>query len=300
MAKILITGGSGLVGTALIKQLLKGTHQVSVLSRKQVPDSNYFLWNLEDNYIEEGALENVDIIIHLAGANIAEKRWTKRRKRELINSRVLSTRLLHTYCQRKNIKLKGFISTSAIGYYGALTEDTTFKESDSAGNDFLAKLCALWESEAIHFSSLADRVVIIRSGIILSKYGGAFEKILKPFQFGCAAYLGSGKQFMPWIHLDDMVKLLIHSITNTDLEGIYNGVAPDKVSHSQFMNTIAELLEKKIWLPSIPVWVLKIIFGELSLTLTTGSSVSAKKLLDTGFKFNYPNLRSAIHKELNQ
>lgn len=298
MSKILITGGTGLVGSRLIKELLRIKHEIVLLGRTPSNDPNHFLWNIDKGYIDEAAFEGIDYIIHLAGANIAEKRWTKKRKEILVNSRVNSTRLLYNYCNARNIRLKGFISASAIGFYGAITQKNTFKETDPAGSDFLAKLCAQWENEVHHFSTNADRVIIIRSGIILSKTGGALEKLMKPFRFGIAANLGSGNQIMPWIHIDDIIKIFVNTISNTTMTGTYNGVAPEAVTHSQFMSSIAKILHKKIRLPSIPTWLLKLMLGELALTLTTGSDVSANKLMATGFTFNYTNHIEALTDQL--
>jgi uncharacterized protein (TIGR01777 family) len=294
MASILVTGGTGLIGKHLCKLLKQKGHSVSILSRIKSSNSNTFYWNVEDNFIDPEAFINIDYIIHLAGAGIADKRWTKPRKAELINSRVNSTNLLFQKIKELNPNLKAFISASGIGYYGATTTDKISNEEDKPGNDFISKICTLWEKAANQFNSLHIRTVVFRTGIVLTKKGGAFEKITKPIKLGFGAALGSGHQYMPWIHIDDLCSMYIEAIENQKIKGIYNAVSPEHTSNKSFTKSIAEVLKKPIWLPNIPSSILKIIFGKMAIILLEGSRVSSKKIVTTGFNFRYPKLKIAL------
>ena len=218
MNKVLITGGTGLVGTALIEKLLANNIKVAVLSRSPKKENEY-KWDIANGYIDKKAFEGVTHIIHLAGAGIADKKWSTFRKRVLINSRVASANLLFKKVQELGIKLKGFISASGIGYYGAVTVANEFKEQDTSGNDFIAKICVEWEQAAKQFEEIKVPVTILRIGIVLSEKGGALQKINTPLFLSS---LGSGKQYMPWIHIDDLVNILFIAIEDDTFKGIYN------------------------------------------------------------------------------
>jgi uncharacterized protein len=290
MTTILVTGGTGLIGKQLCKLLQDKGYSVRILSRTKSEDPSHFIWNISNNYIDKQAILNVDYIIHLAGAGIADKRWTKKRKQELINSRVNSTNLLFQKVKEFNPNLKAFISSSGIGFYGAITSSKIFTEKEKPGKDFISTICKLWEKAAHQFNSINSRTVIFRTGVVFSKEGGAFEKISKPIKLGFGAVLGNGKQYMPWIHIDDLCELYIQAIENTNFEGVYNAVAPEHITNKQITKIIAKTFRKPLWLPNIPSFILRLIFGDMSAILLYGSRVSSKKIQKTGFQFNFKNL----------
>ncbi|MBT8317503.1 MAG: TIGR01777 family protein [Lutibacter sp.] len=294
MASILITGGTGLIGKQLTSSLQNKGHKVSILSRNTSKKPNVYQWSINDSYIENEAILNADYIIHLAGAGIADKRWTKTRKKELIDSRVDSTNLLFNKIQELNHNLKGFIAASGIGYYGATTSSTIYSEKDAPGNDFISKICKLWEKASLKFSTIDVRTVILRTGIVLSNKGGALPKIVKPIKLGFGAALGKGNQYMPWIHIDDLCNMYVEAIENNKIEGIYNAVSPSHVNNIELTNIIATYLKKKILLPNVPSFVFKILYGEMSKILLEGSRVSSKKVEKTGFKFKHSSTQDTI------
>jgi uncharacterized protein (TIGR01777 family) len=294
MASILITGGTGLIGKQLTSLLQNKGHQVSILSRNTSEKPNIYQWSIQDNYIENEAILNADYIIHLAGAGIADKRWTKTRKKELIDSRVDSTNLLFKKVKELNPNLKGFIAASGIGYYGATTSSTIYSEKDAPGNDFISEICKLWENASFQFSNINIRTVVLRTGIVLSNKGGAFPKLIKPIKLGFGAALGKGNQYMPWIHIDDLCNMYVEAIENNKIEGIYNAVSPAHVNNIELTNIIATYLKKKILLPNVPSFVFKILFGEMSKILLEGSRVSSKKVEKNGFIFKHSNTQNTI------
>jgi len=300
MASILITGGTGLIGKHLTTLLKEKGHQVSILSRNTSKKATVYQWNIDENYIEDEAIINADYIVHLAGAGIADKRWSKDRKKVLIDSRVASTNLLFNKVTALNPNLKGFIAASGIGYYGATTSAKIYTEKDSSGNDFISEICKLWEKASLQFSANNIRTVILRTGIVLSNKGGAFPKLIKPIKFGIGSALGTGNQYMPWIHIDDLCNLYIESIENLELQGVYNAVAPQHINNIELTKIVAKHLKKKIILPNIPSFVFKIIFGEMSKIILEGSRISSKKIENTGVKFKYPTLKEALKKLISK
>lgn len=288
MAKILITGGTGLVGSRLTKMLNDQKHKVAILSREP-KNSNEFLWDVKAGFIEKEALQNVDYIVHLAGAGIADERWSDKRKKIIIDSRVETANLLFKKVTEQKINLKGFISASGTGFYGAITSDKIFKETDKAANDFLGTVCTKWENAAHQFKSLQSRVSILRTGIVLSKNGGALEKMKTPV----VTPLGSGKQYLPWIHIDDLCALYIKCIEN-NLEGIFNAVAPEHQTSKSFSKTLAKKISRPfIGIPA-PSFALKLLFGEMAIILLEGSRVSSKKIEKSGFSFRFKTLEKAL------
>jgi len=294
MTTILITGGTGLIGKHLSFLLREKGYNVTVLSRNQNTKPTYYYWNLETNYIDAKAIIEADYIIHLAGAGIADKRWTKERKIALIDSRIKYTNLLFSKVKELNPNLKGFISASGIGYYGATTSTKIYHENDASGTDFLSEICKLWENASNQFKTLNVRIVILRTGIVFSKKGGALEKILKPIKYGIGSPIGSGSQYMPWIHIDDLCSMYTEAIENTEVKGIYNAVAPEHITNKSLTKIIAKTLKKPLWLPNIPAIVLKLILGEMAVIILEGSRVSSKKIAATGFKFKYPSIKETI------
>jgi uncharacterized protein (TIGR01777 family) len=298
METILITGGTGLIGKHLSNILRAKGYNIAILSRSTSGEPNAYFWDIEKDFIEQKAIEQADYIIHLAGAGIADERWTKKRKKTLIDSRVNSTQLLYKKVVQFNPTLKGFIAASGIGFYGAITSEKILTENDAAGKDFLATICKLWENESMKFDAINIRTVVLRTGIVLSKNGGAYEEISKPIKNGIGAALGSGNQYMPWIHITDLCNMYLSAIENSELHGIYNAVAPEHVTNKEFTNKTALSLNKKIRLPNVPGFVLKILLGKLSVILLEGTRVSAEKIIATKFKFTYTSLKEAL-KEIN-
>lgn len=296
MEKVLITGGSGIVGKHLSHKLQERGYSVAILSRAKMPTAGVmvYTWNLYSNEIEEKAINNVDYIIHLAGANIGEKRWTKARKRLIVDSRVKTAELIFKKVKEQNKGLKAFISASAVGYYGTITSDKIFKETDLPSDDFLGNTCKEWESIVDRFKELKIRTVKIRTGVVLTEKKGALSKIIAPVKIGIGSAIGSGKQYMPWIHIDDLCEIYIKAIEDKQMNGAYNAVAPDHKTNKDFTKILASVLNKPFWFPKIPASLMKLIFGEMSVLLLKGSRVSADKILEAGFKFQFPDLKSAL------
>jgi len=294
MKTILITGGTGLIGKYLSVLLRSKGYKVTVLSRSNSEAPNSYYWNIEGKFIEAEAIKEADYIIHLAGAGIADERWTKKRKKELIDSRVDSTKLLYENVLKLNPHIKGFIAASGIGYYGATTSAKIFTENDEIGTDFIASICKLWENESLKFDAINIRTVILRTGIVLAANGGAYQKMSKPIKLGIGSVLGNGKQYVPWIHIKDLCNMYISAIENENIHGIYNAVSPEHTTNEVLTKNIALSLNKKIILPNTPGFVLKTLLGKMAEILLEGSRVSAEKILATGFNFEYPTLQKAL------
>ena len=290
MVKVLITGGTGLIGKQLQKILFKKKYEVAVLTRNPT-SKNEFRWNIKENYIDTNAFDNITHIIHLAGAGIADKRWTVERKKELINSRVKSTNLLLKKIKELGIPLKGFISASGIGYYGAITTGNIFTEKDKPANDFISEICVKWEEAANQFQKTQIPTTILRTGIVLSKNGGALQKMNTPL---CLSILGNGNQFMPWIHITDLCNLYIKAIEDKNFIGIFNAVTNEHQTNKSFTKTLGKIIKKPVLPINAPSFVLKTILGELATILLKGSRVSSKKVENSGFKFQFKNLETAL------
>lgn len=291
---ILITGAGGLIARELAKRLEKD-YTVRFLTRKK-KQSNEFEWNIKEKIIDDTAFEGVSHIIHLAGANISEKRWTDERKKELISSRVDSADLILKTLQEKKIRLKSFISASGINYYGTKTTDTIFTENNQPGNDFLSEVVILWERAADQFKdqNLAERVVKVRTAVVLSEKDGALKKMLPTIKMGIGSPLGSGKQYMPWIHIEDICAIYEFALKNKTMDGAFNAVSPQHTTNENLTKKIAEVLKKPLFMPNIPGFVLKLIFGELADALLEGSRASAEKIQNAGFQFKFPDLKKAL------
>lgn len=288
MSKILITGGTGLVGKKLTEMLVQRKHEVAILSRNP-KNKNEFKWDISSNYIDENALKNTDYIIHLAGASIADKRWTKNRKQLIIDSRVESANLLFKKVRELKIHLKGFISASAIGFYGTYTSSKIFIETDNSGNDFLAKVCKKWEAAALQFKNDNTPTTILRTGIVLTKKGGALAKMNTPI----ITPLGNGKQYISWIHIEDLCLMYIKAIED-NFHGIYNAIAPDYQTNSSFSKLLAKNNNKTYLRIGVPSILLKIMFGKMSIILLKGSRVSAKKIEKNNYSFRFSKLQKAL------
>ena len=295
---VLITGATGLVGQELVNLLLQNGHNVHYLSTsksKLVTNTNYkgFYWNPKKAEIDTNALTDVEVIIHLAGANVAKK-WTTAYKEEIIESRVLSTQLLYQTLQKNSHQVKQIISASAVGIYpDSLTN--IYHETDlDIDVSFLGNVVKQWENEVSQFEKLEIIVSKIRIGIVLAKNGGALQEMAKPIKYGVGAAFGSGEQYQSWIHIHDLVAVFYHVIEN-ELPGIYNGVSPYPVSNAELTKAIAKTLEKPLFLPNIPQFVMKLILGEMHQILFSSQHVSCRKLLDENFQFKFASLDKALN-----
>ncbi len=292
---ILISGGSGLIGKYIIAQLEKKGYKTAVLSRqKSVPGYKTFWWDVENRQIDDDAIRFADAIINLTGTPIAGKHWSLEQKRKILNSRVLSNQLLLNTVERLQKPLSVFISASAIGYYGSVTRSEPFTENDAVGADFLGQTCDLWEKSADLFSQINIRTVKLRLGVVLAKNGGMLKAVLPVFRKNMGTPLGSGKQFLPWIHVKDAAGIFVHALENGKMQGVYNVVSPNPVTNKEFTKTLNNLLGKKQFLPRVPGFVLKITHGELAALILEGTPVAADKILSTGFKFRFINLENAL------
>ena len=302
MKNVLITGGTGLIGKHLSERLIQSGYRVSVLSRERNNNSKIpvYAWDVEKKTIDNEALENVDYIVHLAGANISERRWTEKRKQLILDSRVKSSNLIFEELKKKNIKLKAFISASAVGYYGAVTSNKIFNETDFAPNDFLGETCRLWEQTTKQFENVGIRTVIIRAGIVLAKEDGALSKMMGPVKMGIGSAIGDGKQYIPWIHIDDICNIFIKAIEDDAMHGAYNAVSPDPKTNKEFTKTLAKVLNAPFWFPAIPAFALKLMFGKMSEIFLKGSRVSSDKISATGFQFRFPELEKALKNILDK
>jgi uncharacterized protein (TIGR01777 family) len=298
--KVLITGGSGLIGRYLTSMLLGEEISVSHLSRKQAQSGRVrvFCWDPEKQIIDPSAFNRVDCIIHLAGANIGEKRWTKERRDEIIRSRVDSARLLHKTITENHIILKSFISASAIGYYGSVTSEKIFKESDPSADDFLGTTCKLWEEAADLFKNEGIRTVKIRTGVVMERNDSALARLLVPAALGLFPISGNGYQYLPWIHISDLCNIYLKAVKDETMEGAYNAVAPQHIQNREFMRTLAKVMNRSFLHPPVPALVFKTIFGQMSDVILKGSRVSPDKIINAGYKFTYDNLAGAHKNEL--
>lgn len=297
MAKkhILISGASGLIGQELTKALLKKGHHVAHLDRKKRPGAKVktFLWNVEDGTIDESCIDGIDTVIHLAGANISEKKWTDKRKKELIDSRVNSIRLIYDLIKKHENKVNSIISASAIGYYSDRGDDL-MTEDCTPSNDFLANCCVEWEDAVDEAASMGLRVVKMRTGVVLSATGGALPQLARPIKLWVGSPIGDGHQWVPWIHWKDVVDMYVFAVENDGLSGVFNMVAPLPVTNEQLTKAVAKHLHKPLWAPKVPAFLLKMILGEMSLIVLASIRVSADKVQEAGFKFKYPGITVAL------
>ncbi|WP_343686019.1 TIGR01777 family oxidoreductase [Chryseobacterium gleum] len=291
---VLITGAGGMIAKELAKKIGQD-YEIRFLTRHRKQENEYE-WDIKKGTVDETAFDNVSHIIHLAGANISEKRWTPERKRELISSRVDSAELLRATLRKNKIKLKSFISASGINFYGTKTSEKIDVETDPPGNDFLSEVVVLWERAADDFKEqeLAERVVKIRTAVVLSEKDGALKKMVPPIQYYIGSPLGNGKQYMPWIHIEDICSIYEFALKNSTIEGAYNAVSPQHATNKELTKKIAKVLGKPLWMPNVPGFVLKLIFGELASVILEGSRASSEKILNAGFHFKFPDLEKAL------
>lgn len=303
MSVILVTGGTGLVGKALTKVLLSLGYEVIVLtrdpgkSRSVQTGLRYAGWDIQKGYMDEQALVKADHIIHLAGAGVAERRWTKKRKKEIRDSRVLSGRLLINYLSETPNRVRTLVSSSAIGWYGpdpVIPNPAPFTENAPPSADFLGATCRDWEKSVDVSLPPGIRLVKLRTGIVLSREGGALKEFIRPLRLGVAAVPGSGRQVVSWIHITDLVNCYINAIENMSMRGVYNAVAPAPVSTRELVMHLAKSRGKWFIPFSVPSFILKMVLGEMSTEVLKSTTVSCDKLVRTGFHFSYPDIDAAI------
>lgn len=292
---ILITGGSGLLGRKLTEALKSDGHEVRHLSRSanSAGETPTFVWDIKNATLDKSALDGVETIVHLAGASIADGRWTSSRKKEILDSRIKSANLLAETIFTNELPVHTFISANAIGIYGN-REDEWLYEDSGPEDDWLAKVCKEWEQSVDQFTEWGMRTVTARLGLVLSKEGGALAKMLGPARKGVNPVLGTGKQWYSWIHINDAVDALKHLIENESLKGPYNVVSPNPVRQKEFADKIDKVLDKKTLKPPSPAFLLKLAMGKMAQIVLASARVSSEKLETSGFKFNYKNLDAAL------
>ncbi|MBU2555043.1 MAG: TIGR01777 family oxidoreductase [Bacteroidetes bacterium] len=296
MKKVLITGGSGLLGRSITHLLLKSGFQVAWLTRKENGSMpiKHFVWDVDKGEIDAEAIQFADVIVHLAGAGIADKPWTPTRKKEIIDSRVKATNLLVSAIKAGGRSPELVVAASAVGYYGAVTELPVFSENDPPASDFLGNTTRLWEEATNQFRELGIKTIQFRIGVVLAANGGALPKMMTPVKFGLGAALGSGRQWMPWIHVDDLSRMFLYPMLNDLSDGVYNAVSPAHNNNKQFMKMLAKVLKRPYFLPPIPGFVMKMALGEMADMVLYGSLVSSDKIQKAGFSFAFTDLEPAL------
>jgi len=296
MKNILITGGTGLIGLQLSRLLTSKGYAVKHLSRRANPNAEFPVhqWDLKKQTIQGNAVEWADAIIHLAGASLVDKRWTSAYKKIMIDSRTKSLELLHKYIKQRSKPLKTLVSASAVGFYGDQSDQWLKENASPQPGDFKSDCCVLWEEAAKALEPDIGRLAILRVGIVLTNLGGALPKMAMSFKTRVGSYFGNGKAYYPWIHIDDMCSMFAYAIENASVNGIYNGVAPNPVTNKEFIEAIPKALGIKAVILPTPEIAIKLAMGEMSTVVLHSNRVSAQKILDAGFKFNYSQLDSAL------
>lgn len=300
METILITGGTGMIGKALTQALVEKDHKVIILTRKKPAIQygsrvSYAVWDIKKQTIEADAVAAADHIVHLAGAGVADKRWTAKWKQEIQDSRVKSAELLVKALKEVPNKVRTVLSSSGVGWYGpdpVIPNPHPFEEKDPHYHDFLGETCKLWEDSLEPVTVLGKRLIKFRTGVVLSHYGGALKEFEKPLKFRVAAILGSGKQVMSWIHIDDLAQLYIYAIGNEKMNGVYNAVSPQPAVHKDLVLELARA-KKGFYIPvPVPAFALKLVLGEMSIEVLKSATVSSDKINKEGFRYSYPDLAS--------
>ncbi len=294
---VIITGGTGLIGQELYRKLHQKGYHITLISRNKLRVKEYpvITWEELHNNINIDIVLNADFIIHLAGTSIGEKRWTRQRKKEILDSRIQTAQTLFDIIKGKKNNLQAFITASAIGYYGIADSQKVFVEDDPPANDFAAEVCRRWENVADSFSGLGIRTVKIRTGIVLTKNGGALKKVLFPVKFRIALVPGIGSQYFPWIHSYDLCAIYEKAVEDHTMEGVYNAVAPHHITFRQLLETLEHVTNKKLLYLSIPAVVMKLFFGEMANMLLSGNRISSEKLTkNASFEFKFHNILIAL------
>jgi len=295
--KVLITGGSGMIGRYLTSLLLAEGYNVSHLSRKQSSSGKVrvYRWDPSNRILSNFFPEDFDYIIHLAGEAIWGKKWSDNRKQLILKSRVDSTRFLFESFSSGNMNLKAFVSASAIGYYGSLTSERIFTESDPPAEDFTGTVCRKWEETADLFLHSGIRTVKIRTGVVLEKNSGALGMLMIPARYGIFSFPGKGNHYLSWIHIKDLCHIYLEALRNNDLQGAFNAVSPHSVTYKEFLKTLAAVMGKPFFHPPLPAFLLKLYFGEMSAMILAGSRIDPGKIIKTGFKYAFDNLYDALN-----
>jgi len=297
--KVLITGPTGLVGTALQKSFGAQGYEMLLASRGEPKDERYIQWDVEDGFAEPERLEGLDAVVHLAGESVFGLRWTDEKKKAIRDSRVLGTRSIVEAISKLKDRPKVLVAASAIGFYGE-RGDEEMTESAVAGDTFLADVSKQWESEARRAEDAGIRTVLLRTGIVLSKDGGALGTMLTPFKLGVGGVVGSGKQWMSWVALDDHIAAINYAIENESLRGAVNATSPQPVTNQEFTKTLGEVVYRPTLIP-MPEFVVSMVLGEMGdELLLTSTKVLPKRLLDAGFEFKYPALKAAIEHAVSE
>ena len=304
MSLIIISGGSGLIGSNLTRHLLDRNHDVVILTREKNKTSEdkriqYSFWDVTKQVVDVELINKADHIIHLAGAGVMDKKWTAEYKKEIVNSRTKSAELLINSIDKNNPRIRSFISASAIGYYGPdqnpLPHKDGFIETDLPAPGFLGETCVLWEASSEPVKQSGIRLVKFRTGIVLANGGGALQEFKTPLKFGVAPIFGNGKQIISWIHIDDLCRMYCDAIENDFMQGVYNAVAPEPVSQKKFMIKLGQKVKNRFLTPMhIPHFMLKLILGKRSIEILKSATVSNKKIKASGFTFLYPSLDAAL------
>lgn len=305
--KVTVTGATGFVGSRLVQRLHEENNQVLVLSRNVTyaqkvfpstafPNLEVVAYTPTVSGSWQDSIAGCDAVVNLAGEPIGEGRWTTQRKQEILNSRQLGTQKIVEAITNANPRPKVLINTSAIGYYGT-SETKTFDEASSSGEDFLAGVCRAWEAEAAKVKDAGVRLVILRFGIVLGM-GGALGKMITPFKLFAGGPLGSGRQWFSWVHLDDVVNLIIKSLNSSEMEGVYNATAPNPVRMAELCQTLGKVINRPSWLP-VPSFALEALLGDGAMVVLEGQQVLPKRTLESGFEYKYPNLQPAVSQILN-
>ena len=294
LMKILLTGGTGFIGKPLRKELYSLGHELFILTRAKKENSerlNFIYWDWHNPKDLTELVNEVDVVINLAGESIANEKWTKKQKEKILNSRINATKVLVNAINNATNKPKKFISASAIGIYGN-GRDEKITEASPLGTGFLAGVCKEWERCA---QEAKTNVVILRIGIVLGKNGGALKKIIPPFKVFLGGPLGSGNQWMSWITLQDIIGLIKFVLQNDSVTGILNATAPEPVTSKEFSDTLGKMINRPSYLP-VPALILKILLGEMSCLMLEGQRVYPEKALQFGYKFKYPVLEAALRR----
>jgi uncharacterized protein (TIGR01777 family) len=296
--KILITGGTGMIGQRLAELLIDGGHEVALLTREPQKVSHFrlFGWDPQAGTIDPAAVPYADCIVNLAGSSVADGKWTAERKQEILRSRLDGLELLHRELTKPGHHVRTLLSASAIGIYGDRGDEVLYESSPTAApaDDFLADVVLQWEAAARAISALGPRVVLPRIGIVLSPEGGALVPIAKTVRYGAGAPLGTGRQYMSWVHLGDLCRLFVQMLEDEHWQGEYNSVAPHPATNKEFTETLAQVMHRPLLLPKVPAFGLKLAMGEMSEIILGSQRVSADKVLGQGFTFEYPKLKEAL------
>ncbi|MBN1398546.1 MAG: TIGR01777 family oxidoreductase [Bacteroidetes bacterium] len=296
--RIVIAGGSGFIGRRLIAALLDAKHHVILLSRnpektlKTFPAVKSEFWDAKSSGLLVDILNEADALINLTGESIAAKRWSSEQKKKILSSRIESTRAIVNAAEKTQHHPSVLLNASAVGYYGNVPEDEA-AETYPKGIGFLSDVCDQWEREALKIQKLGVRCVLLRTGIVLDKEGGTLQKLLLPFKAFIGGPLGSGRQWFPWIHIKDEIGIILHAMENEKIEGPVNLSALESLRMSEFCKTLGSVLNRPSWL-KVPEFALRLIFGEMSEILLQGQRVVPRKIIDAGYEFRYPDLKSAL------